>query len=1565
MAANGNADSGTSKGDEITSEGDNAKKEPELEPREPPQLGQFSCPRCNSMDTKFLLYNDSKQSQPRHSCCSCRHSWIQGGTLYAKDTSIGRNMKRRSERGEDANVSSADVNAVTSGLEIGLGRKGRGKRRLEGSDDKRQRGPSRGQREPDHAPCPLCDSTDTKFLAYNNYKVSQPRYLCNSCCKTWTRGGTIQERRGRGMKKRRLEGSDKEKATAISGLEKVGETNNSDGKEMVVKVANLTDPECVKDSPCEMKRNGSQNDEVNSGIEKGDETNTDGNGMVAQVAYLNDSECAGDSVGEGKMEGKKNRCEESEQVECNQDADRNVHGENHRGNAGANVVTSGLEIGIGRQGMGRRGVKNSGREKGLAIRKNRQRGQQREPDHAPCLRCNSTNTKFMFYNNNSLSQPRYKCYSCHNSWTRGGTIRDHRGKKTRRMKSSDKEKGMVDSGLEKGAETNNTDGKEMVGKRNGSEEPEQTENNEEADGKAHGDNHTGKLKIGRGRKGRKRRRVESSVLNGDEDTLIKKVQEVSCGGKAQVVGRILRPRTLATNTIEKTVDVGLVEGVLGGTGRTETDISTKNSTELENYDVAQLIDRQKKKIKGKVQGKRGALKAIGSEKQKVVEIRENGDQLKPKKVTRASKFLDNGKHNRLASKLHHSSQKILVRSSKRSKQNEGGHHTKSTEKQLLRNRIIAMLTSAGWTIDYRPRQGRELGREYMDAVYISPEGGGGLWSVTKAYEAHRQKVESGEADSKAIAAFTPIPEEELTLLRRSTKKKMGLKTGLKGERKGANKKPKGVTQKTKFKKTKANRGTKQKSSDSEQDVPANTLQRGMQRSNRRKRQNGKRYALVVRHSKKGLDPDSEGYVLYDGKRSLLSWMIDLGTVPLSGKVQYMNPERTQVLLEGRITRNGIHCDCCNETLAVAEFESHAGSKVAQPFQNIYLESGSSLFQCLVDSWSKHDGSECIGIHSVDVDGGDPNDDTCNKCGDGGDLICCDGCPSTFHQSCLNIQKFPSGDWHCVYCSCKFCGMVGGNTRQSGDATGSALLTCRLCEEKYHLLCIQANDAVHVDSDCPSFCGEKCQEVFERLQVLLGVKNQLEEGYSWTLCQRFDVSPHTSLSSVPSKVECNSKLAVASSILDECFLPIVDQRSGIDMIRNVVYSCGSNFTRLNYTGFITAILERGDEIISAAPIRIHGNHLAEMPFIGTRHIYRRQGMCRRLLDAIESALRSLNVEKLVIPAISEMLQTWTSVFGFVPLEGSNKKGMEHMNMIVFPGVNMLEKPLLRKKFGGESLISTTGTSPTERRTEHQTSCAHGRSDIAASDATSEMANFQASIATEKTLVQSIVIHDNQECENKQIKDSEASGGDSLELVGQRTVEEMNKQQNAHELSHVSKIAFDATKLEGSPDGKVKEGADHELNGEVKAVPEFMTQPQDATLSHSKQDVAQIHEPVLVASVQSNCCPLGGAFDDSNKPGFQASHTSNGLCKSSECHLGVDENVTYAVNTIEASNRGVGVDQTPCVVTVKVIHEPKEEFNACHTDSCSLGVDSVPNRPQRSANCSKESESGCQVDHIILV
>lgn len=41
-----------------------------------------------------------------------------------------------------------------------------------------------------------------------------------------------------------------------------------------------------------------------------------------------------------------------------------------------------------------------------------------------CPRCDSTNTKFCYYNNYSLSQPRYFCKTCRRYWTNGGTLRN-------------------------------------------------------------------------------------------------------------------------------------------------------------------------------------------------------------------------------------------------------------------------------------------------------------------------------------------------------------------------------------------------------------------------------------------------------------------------------------------------------------------------------------------------------------------------------------------------------------------------------------------------------------------------------------------------------------------------------------------------------------------------------------------------------------------------------------------------------------------------------------------------------------------------------------------------------------------------------------------------------------------------------------------------------------------------------------------------------------------------------------------------------------------------------------
>ncbi|XP_030754921.1 PHD finger protein 12 [Sitophilus oryzae] len=48
-----------------------------------------------------------------------------------------------------------------------------------------------------------------------------------------------------------------------------------------------------------------------------------------------------------------------------------------------------------------------------------------------------------------------------------------------------------------------------------------------------------------------------------------------------------------------------------------------------------------------------------------------------------------------------------------------------------------------------------------------------------------------------------------------------------------------------------------------------------------------------------------------------------------------------------------------------------------------------------------------------------NHDSCDACGEGGDLICCDKCPSSFHLGChdppLDFKDIPQGEWLCHSC----------------------------------------------------------------------------------------------------------------------------------------------------------------------------------------------------------------------------------------------------------------------------------------------------------------------------------------------------------------------------------------------------------------------------------------------------------------------------------------------------------------------------------------------------------------------
>lgn len=361
-------------------------------------------------------------------------------------------------------------------------------------------------------------------------------------------------------------------------------------------------------------------------------------------------------------------------------------------------------------------------------------------------------------------------------------------------------------------------------------------------------------------------------------------------------------------------------------------------------------------------------------------------------------------------------------------------------KEIVSNMIKDLLKEHGWKIEMRPRHGRD----YSDQVHVSPDGTT-HWSITKAYYAFLQERESLQSQlkvkGKQVADFTPIPEELLDLLKRTViKERCDAKkiNKLKGKKKG-NRKWLGVKSKE-FKKIKKE-GEKSTSSG------INEMGGGLSSASKklnpgRGRKKKARLTLLARGSHKEGDASGENdYVTYEWKRTVLSWMIDLDVVSENGKVKYIDPENPDSLAEGKISRDGIECDCCGKSFTVADFGVHAGvENGGSCLSYLFVEEvGLHFLQCLVRAWEKQCSiSEPKGFFlSAEADGVDKNDDTCGVCGDGGDLVCCDKCPSTFHLGCLGMEMLPSGEWHCPYCSCAFCMKL----------SSFPLLSCNQCNDK--------------------------------------------------------------------------------------------------------------------------------------------------------------------------------------------------------------------------------------------------------------------------------------------------------------------------------------------------------------------------------------------------------------------------------------------------------------------------------------------------------------------------------------
>ncbi|XP_022848488.1 increased DNA methylation 1 isoform X2 [Olea europaea var. sylvestris] len=356
-------------------------------------------------------------------------------------------------------------------------------------------------------------------------------------------------------------------------------------------------------------------------------------------------------------------------------------------------------------------------------------------------------------------------------------------------------------------------------------------------------------------------------------------------------------------------------------------------------------------------------------------------------------------------------------------------------------------------------------------------------------------------------------------------------------------------------------------------------------------------------------------------RTVLSWLIHLGVVSLNEVIQSRNL-KNDVVKDGLITRNGILCNCCNTVLSISGFKSHAGFGLKQNCIGLFLESDKPLTSCQLEAWSAE--YKARKARTGQVDETDPNDDCCGRCGDVGQLICCDSCPSAFHLACL------------------------------------------------------------------------FEQVYSGLQSRIGLINRLSDGYSWTLLKCINGEPkvHSDKCFVTLKAECNSKLAVAITILEECFLSMVDPKTGINMIPQVMYNWGSEFARLNYSGFYTVVLEKDDIVLSVASIRIHGVTVAELPLVATCSKYRRKGLCRLLINSIEEMLKSLKVKKLIVSAVPSVVETWTKGFGFEPLEDDEKQSLSRINLMVFPGSVWLKKPLYQNAIDQEKETTHIETGSTD-------------------------------------------------------------------------------------------------------------------------------------------------------------------------------------------------------------------------------------------------------------------------------
>ncbi|KAM7259224.1 hypothetical protein ACFE04_014965 [Oxalis oulophora] len=412
--------------------------------------------------------------------------------------------------------------------------------------------------------------------------------------------------------------------------------------------------------------------------------------------------------------------------------------------------------------------------------------------------------------------------------------------------------------------------------------------------------------------------------------------------------------------------------------------------------------------------------------------------------------------------------------------------------------------------------------------------------------------------------------------------------------------------------------------------------------------------------------------------------------------------------QGKVVRDGIKCLCCGWCFTVSGFETHADSMHQKQLSNKALENGYthekpstsiasedvsnqdkpsaelSTNMILIDGRTILDGqtqtrsriqiAEPHGEVNLNWPKGQ-NDIICSICFYGGELLLCDQCPSSFHQDCLGLKDIPDGDWFCPSCCCREC---GGITIKEDEAhTGDdKVVSCYQCDLNYHIKCLDNEKRLELEN-CSTlnwFCSKGCEKIFLGLKEILGKPFPVgEDNLTWTLMKP---SPHDNPKFDASNIEAesNSKLHGAVSLMHECFEPVKDSATGRDLVKDIIFNRWSELNRLNFQGFYTVLLENCNELISAASVRVYGEKVAEIPFVGTMLHHRNHGMCRLLMNVLEKKLVELGVQRLVLPAAPSVVDAWTKSFRFSKMTASERLQFVNHTLVDFQSTVMCHKYL---------------------------------------------------------------------------------------------------------------------------------------------------------------------------------------------------------------------------------------------------------------------------------------------------